>query len=311
MGTLLLDPIFKKHQTAPGHPESPARIDALNAAFKSAGLVTTSNCLEPREATLEELTRVHDSAYVESVLALIETGVDSLAGGDVSVCPDSGRIARLATGGVLAATDAVCTGGSQTAFCATRPPGHHATRDRAMGFCIFNHIAAAARHAQAVHDIERVAILDWDVHHGNGTQDIFYDDPTVLFASTHQNPWYPGTGAANETGRGPGIGATINHPRPAGSGRDEILGAFRNDILPAVRDFQPGLILISAGFDSRVGDPLGNFILTDHDFADLTTLVRETAAEVCNGRIVSILEGGYSLPGLASAATAHAVALFR
>ncbi|MGC1479856.1 MAG: histone deacetylase [Chthoniobacterales bacterium] len=308
---LFVDPVFKQHRTAPGHPESPARIDALIAAFEVAGLTTAFDQTEPREATLDELFRAHESTYVESVLARIESGVESLAGGDVSVGPASGQIARLATGTVLAATDAVCTGSTQTAFCATRPPGHHASADRPMGFCIFNHVAVAARHAQAVHGLERIAILDWDVHHGNGSQDIFYEDSSVFFASTHQSPWYPGTGTRDETGRGPGLGTTFNRPLPARSGRRDIFDAFQRDIFPAVREFGPDLIIISAGFDSRIGDPLGDFTLTDHDFADLTALVRETAAEVCNGRIVSVLEGGYSLPGLASAATAHSVALFR
>lgn len=309
MPALLLDPIFKDHVTAPGHPESPARIDAIQVALDAAGLVKTATRIQPREATLDELARAHDPRTIEAVLRAIESGVDSLANGDVSVCPHSGQIARLASGGVIAGVDAVCAAGTGSAFCAVRPPGHHATTDRAMGFCIFNHVAVAARHAQAVHGIERVAILDWDVHHGNGTQDIFYEDGTVLFASTHQSPWYPGSGARSETGDGPGKGFTINRPLPAGSGRAEILGAFTDDILPAVRKFRPGLILISAGFDSRAGDPLGGFTLTDEDFADLTTAVRDVADDVCAGRIVSALEGGYSLSGLASAATAHVRAL--
>ncbi len=306
---LLLDAVFKKHVTAPGHPESPARIDAIRRAFDAAGIFEKCTCLKPREATLEELARAHDPRYVESVLREIESGVESLAGGDVSICASSGHVARLAAGSAIAAVDAVLRAKTGTAFCATRPPGHHATRDRPMGFCIFNGIAVAARHAQAVHGVERVAILDWDVHHGNGTQDIFYEDGTVLFASTHQSPWYPGSGSRDEIGTGPGQGFTINRPYPAGSGRTEILDAFANDILPAVRKFQPDLILISAGFDSRVGDPLGGFLLNDDDFFDLTTAIRSVATDVCNGRIVSLLEGGYSLNGLASAITAHVGAL--
>ncbi len=310
MPALLLDDAFKDHATAPGHPESPARVDAVRAALEAAGLVALATPVTAREATLDELARAHDPAYVAAVLAAIDGGARELAGGDVSVSAASGNVARLATGGAIAAVDAVCSGGSRTAFCATRPPGHHATADRAMGFCIFNHVAVAARHAQAAHGIERVAILDWDVHHGNGTQDIFYADGTVLFASTHQSPWYPGSGSRYETGDGPGIDRTINRPFPAGAGRDEIFTAFERDILPAVRAFQPGLILVSAGFDSRVGDPLGGFKLTDEDFSDLTLAVRETAEAICDGRVVSVLEGGYALDGLASATVAHVGALF-
>jgi acetoin utilization deacetylase AcuC-like enzyme len=302
---LLLDPVYKEHETAWDHPEAPERIDALAAAL--AGIPTTR--VEPRVATFGEISRAHDPSYVASVLEEIRSGARWLAGGDVSVCPRSGDIALLAVGGVLEATDRVLRGEVANAFCAVRPPGHHATTDRAMGFCIFNNVAIAARHAQAVHGVERVAILDWDVHHGNGTQDIFYEDGSVLFCSTHQWPWYPGTGAANERGVGPGEGLTINRPFRAGAGIAEIGGAFFDEFLPAVREFRPDLILLSAGFDSRAGDPLGEFRLDDEDFAALTRAVCETAADVCDGRVVSVLEGGYALAGLASAATAHLTVL--
>jgi acetoin utilization deacetylase AcuC-like enzyme len=302
---LLLDAIYKEHETSWDHPESPERIAALIEAL--GGSDTTR--LSPREATFDEIARAHDPHYVESVLATIRSGAGWLANGDVSVCKRSADIALLAAGGVIAAVDAVLTGAANNAFCAVRPPGHHATSNRAMGFCIFNNVAVAARHAQAAHGVERVAILDWDVHHGNGTQDIFYEDGSVLFCSTHQSPWYPGTGAANETGEGTGTGLTINRPFRAGAGMAEIGGAFLRDFLPAVRAFQPQLILLSAGFDSRAGDPLGGFRLTDDDFAELTRAVMDMAAEVCEARVVSTLEGGYSLPGLASAAAAHLSAL--
>ncbi|HEY8900579.1 MAG TPA: histone deacetylase [Chthoniobacterales bacterium] len=308
MTGLLLDPIYRNHDTGWDHPEAPERIDAIHDSFDSAGLIATSTRIAPRPATLEEVGRAHDPRYIETVLALMARGEDSLANGDVSVCRQSGDVALQAVGGVLNAVDAVLSGKLDNAFCAVRPPGHHATASRAMGFCIFNNVAIATRHAQAVHGVERVAILDWDVHHGNGTQDIFYADGTVLFASTHQRPWYPGTGDREETGEGSGAGLTINRPFRAGAGFAEIGAAFRDEFLPAVRAFSPQLILISAGFDSRLGDPLGEFRLTDADFTTLTLDTLETAAAI-DARVVSVLEGGYSLPGLAAAANAHFRAL--
>jgi acetoin utilization deacetylase AcuC-like enzyme len=212
---------------------------------------------------------------------------------------------------VLNAVDAVASGKAKNAFCVVRPPGHHATPDRGMGFCIFNSAAVAARYAQRKHGIGKVLIADWDVHHGNGTQDIFYSDGSVFFFSTHQHPWYPGTGMADETGEGPGRGATLNCPFPAGSGRKEILGAFREKLLPAADRFKPDLVMISAGFDSRLGDPLGRFTLGDEDFAELTAIMREIAGKHAGGRLISALEGGYNLAGLASAVLAHVQALSR
>jgi acetoin utilization deacetylase AcuC-like enzyme len=305
MTALLLDPLYKEHETAWDHPEAPERIDALIEALEASGLAAQTTPVSPRAGTFEEISRAHDPHYIENVLATIRSGAGSLANGDVSVCRRSGDVALQAAGGVIAAVDAVLTGAASNAFCAVRPPGHHATANRAMGFCIFNNVAVAARHAQAAHGVERVAVLDWDVHHGNGTQDIFYKDGSALFCSTHQSPWYPGTGAADETGEDAGSGLTINRPFRAGAGLAEIGAAFRRDFLPAIREFQPQLILLSAGFDSRLGDPLGEFRLTDADFAELTRAVIETAAETCDGRIVSVLEGGYSLPGLAAATASH------
>ena len=201
------------------------------------------------------------------------------------------------------------TGAVPNAFCLVRPPGHHAEHNGGMGFCIFNNISIGARYAQRRHGVERVLIADWDVHHGNGTQEIFYRDNAVLFFSTHQSPWYPGTGAADERGEGSGEGYTINCPLAAGSGMREIGAAFRERLLPAARHYRPDLVMISAGFDSRIHDPLGRFTLEDADFGELTDWMMEAAGESAADRIVSVLEGGYNLAGLASAADAHIRAL--
>ncbi|HEY5705000.1 MAG TPA: histone deacetylase [Terrimicrobiaceae bacterium] len=299
---LLFDDLFMHHRTEHGHPERPERLAVIRKALDPLEDLVI---LPSRKADFDEIALCHDSRYVESILKRIESGETELAGGDVSVCEQSGDVALHAVGGVIETVDAVLIGHVQNAFCAVRPPGHHARPAAAMGFCLFNNIAIAARHAQRQHGIERVAIVDWDVHHGNGTEEIFYSDGSVLFFSTHQWPWYPGTGHASETGEGKGKGLTINCPLPAGSGRQEIVGAFRERLLPALEDYRPQLLLISAGFDSRIGDPLGKFRLTDQDFADLTRMLLDFAAGPCGGRVVSLLEGGYNLAALGEAVKSH------
>jgi acetoin utilization deacetylase AcuC-like enzyme len=302
---LLLDSVFKQHFTGYGHPERPERLDAITSAFEREGLVKDTLRIERRRVTDDEVAMCHSREYIGVVKRDIGRGAHNLSTGDTAVSSKSLDVAAEAAGGVLNAVDAVLEGRARNAFCAVRPPGHHATPVRGMGFCIFNNIAIAARYAQKRHGIGKVLIADWDVHHGNGTQDIFYDDGSVYFFSTHQSPWYPGTGAADETGEGAGKGATMNRPFPAGSGRAEIYGAFQKDLLPAARSFKPDLVLISAGFDSRIDDPLGKFTLSDEDFADLTRLMLDLAEEHSGGRVVSVLEGGYSLSGLSAAAAAH------
>jgi acetoin utilization deacetylase AcuC-like enzyme len=306
---ILADPVYKEHWTGEGHPERPARFDAVLHALEREGFVKDALRIPVRPATEDEIALCHSRRYIEIAKRDVSHGPGVLSTGDTEIGPRSLEVAMKATGGVLNAVDTVFAGKAKNAFCAVRPPGHHATPVRGMGFCLFNNVAIAARYAQKKYGIDRVVIVDWDVHHGNGTQDIFYSDGSVFYFSTHQSPWYPGTGAAGETGEGKGKGTTLNCPYPSGSGRKEILGAFQGKLMPAMRDFKPELALISTGFDSRMGDPLGQFTLSDTDFADLTKVMLEIAGQYCGGRVVSVLEGGYSLTGLGAGTAAHVKAL--
>jgi acetoin utilization deacetylase AcuC-like enzyme len=255
-------------------------------------------------AAEEDILLVHTSEYLTKVRSEIAAGRRTLSTGDTDLSAGSLNAALAAAGTVVSAVDAVVAGRAQSAFCAVRPPGHHASQARGMGFCVFNNIAIGARYAQRRHGIERILIADWDVHHGNGTQDVFWADGAVLFFDTHQHPWYPGTGTADQSGAGKGRGLILNNPFPAGSGA-EIVRAFRERLVPAAERFKPQLVMVSAGFDSRRGDPLGQFTLTDGDFADLTDVVSGIAQQHAGGRLVSVLEGGYALDGLPLAVAAH------
>jgi acetoin utilization deacetylase AcuC-like enzyme len=243
--------------------------------------------IDPAPAKIGDITRVHAESHIEFIRAACARGGGMLDDGDTFASPESFDVALLAAGAVLGAIDAVSTGDLDGAFCAVHPPGHHAEHDRPMGFCLFNNVAVGARYAQSRHGVERVAILDWDVHHGNGTQHIFESDPTVFYISLHQYPWYPGTGAREETGIGAGKGYTLNFPMPAGTEEDAYLKAFTNEIVPALRKFDPGLLILSAGFDAHRDDPLAGIRLTEQTFGTLTGLIAGIAP------IVSVLEGGY------------------
>jgi acetoin utilization deacetylase AcuC-like enzyme len=313
---LLADPIYREHDTGPGHPEQPQRFDAVMGALDRGGLTQEFLRIDARPATEDEIALCHGRSYIEETRLEIRSGTHEfstweLSTGDTVVSERSWDVALNAAGGILNAVDEVVNGVARNALCVVRPPGHHARPDQGMGFCIFNNVAIAARYAQRKHGLAKVLIADWDVHHGNGTQDIFYSDGSVLFFSTHQSPWYPFTGAAIETGEGRGEGCTINCPFPAGSGRTEIVGAFREQLRRAADRFRPELVLVSAGFDSRMADPLGRFTLIDADFAELTGVMLEIAGEYSGGRLVSVLEGGYNLSGLGAAAAAHAGALLK
>ncbi len=301
MTTLLLHhAAFLEHLTPIGHPERPDRLRAIHAVLDTSEFAALMRVEAPL-AESERALLCHSERYVEAIhRAIPEEGIVRIDP-DTVVSPGSWELAMRGIGAGLHAVDAVVAGTANNAFCAVRPPGHHAETERAMGFCLFDNIAIAARYAQTEHGIERVAIVDWDVHHGNGTQEIFWSDPTVLYASTHQMPLFPGTGAASETG----VGNIFNAPLAPGDGSAEFKTAFRDVVLPAVRDFQAGLILISAGFDAHRRDPLAEINLEEADFAWATQELMAIADETAGGRVVSLLEGGYDLNGLASSAAAH------
>ncbi len=297
---LYTNDIFVEHLTPTGHPERPDRIRAVNEA------------LEPEEfAGLQRLTTemaddatfayAHPQAYVDGIRNKIPEEGQVRLDADTTVSPKSWLCARHAVGGGMAAIDAVFDGQADNAFVAARPPGHHAEKVTAMGFCFINTAAVMARHAQKQHGVERVAIVDWDVHHGNGTQDIFYDDPSVLYASTHQMPLFPGTGGKHESG----VGNIHNAPLSPGMGSDDFHAAFRERVLPALENFRPDLLIISAGFDAHYRDPLANINLDDDDFDWATGKLMDVAARHGENRIVSLLEGGYDLKGLADSCAAH------
>ena len=308
MTTLLLDhPAALDHQVPIGHPDRPDRIRAVDRALENecfSGLIREQ---APR-AEPETIALAHPEAYVAAVIeAAPQEGMVRIDA-DTTMSPGTLEAVLRAAGAATHAVDEVMAGQVRNAFVAMRPPGHHAERTQAMGFCFFNNAAIAARHAQKAHGAGRVAIIDWDVHHGNGTQDIFWSDPSVLYASTHQMPLYPGTGAASERGDHDTI---VNAPLRAGDGGEIFREAFETVILPRVEAFGPDLVLISAGFDAHWRDPLANLQLTEADFAWATQKLMDIADRRCGGRVVSLLEGGYDLEGLARSVAAHVKTLMR
>jgi len=297
-------PDYLLHDAGVGHPERAGRLEAIMTHLESRGLDKSLRLITPQAVSNEWLLEVHSARHVEAVRAASRDAPTQLDP-DTRMSRDSFHVAKLAAGGTLAAVDAVMAGQVANAFAAVRPPGHHALPDRAMGFCLFNNVAVGARYVQRRYGVERVLIVDWDVHHGNGTQDIFYNDSTVLYFSTHQYPYYPGTGSAGETGAGAGKGATINAPLMAGAGDREIIEAFRQLLIPAVDNFRPQFVFISAGFDAHKDDPLAHLQVTEAGYQALTRIVLELAERYAQGRVVSVLEGGYDLGALARSVTAH------
>ena len=301
---LYTHPSCLAHDPGPGHPESPARLSAVLDALESPQFAMLERRVAPR-ATQAQLARVHRADLIEEILSSApETGWCRLDP-DTVMSPASAEAALRAAGAACAAVDSVLTTNLRRAFCAVRPPGHHATPSSAMGFCLFNNVAVAAAQAIAVHGLARVAIIDFDVHHGNGTQDIFWNDARVLYASSHQWPLYPGTGARGETG----AGNVVNAPLPAGSGSIEFRDAFNRIVLPALGDFAPQLMLVSAGFDAHRRDPLAGLELEADDYAWVTRRLVDLAMRHAGGRVVSSLEGGYDLGALAESSAAHVGAL--
>jgi acetoin utilization deacetylase AcuC-like enzyme len=299
------DARFLDHDTGPGHPENPQRLTATLQHLRNQPWFGELAQVPARAALLEQVESVHHSAYIARARTTCAAGSPMLDSMDVSVSPDSFDVALLAAGTTLALADEVIAGRLRNGFALLRPPGHHAEKDMALGFCLFNNVAILARHLQKQHGLEKILILDWDVHHGNGTQHTFEDDPSVLYISTHQYPFYPGTGAWYEDGVGRGKGATLNCPMTAGSGNHDYEQAFMDRILPRINAFRPQFVIVSAGFDAHRDDPLAQIELSTAFYGWMTERILESADPHAGGRIVSVLEGGYNLKRLPECVAMH------
>ena len=302
---LVTDAVFVTHDTGPGHPECSARLDAAAALLRQQAWYPELVQLTPRPAEARWIGTVHRPGYADRIAAECAHGAQYIDTPDVAVSTASCAAALTAAGSLLTLADRLMAGQLDNGFALVRPPGHHAEADAAMGFCLFNSVAIAARYLQKQHGLERIAILDWDVHHGNGTQHIFEQDPSVFYISLHQYPHYPGTGARTETGIGAGAATTLNCPMSPGSGDRHYRAAFKDIILPAMRRFGPDAILLSAGFDAHRDDPLASIELTTDSYVWMTEMMLELAADCGHGRLISVLEGGYNLNALAASVTAH------
>jgi len=295
---VFFDPVFEEHKTGYGHPERPERLRASLGALEESGLLDAVDIRPPADATLRDIGLIHSQKYIEQVQRVSEGGGGQLDM-DTTLSEASYRAALRAAGALVNSVDGCLSGEFSRSFCLVRPPGHHALPNRGMGFCVFNNVAVGARYATSRKGLDRIMIVDWDAHHGNGTQDVFYKDPSVMYVSLHQYPHYPGTGEVDETGQGNGKGYTINLPFPAGTGEEHYLEAFERVIIPAGRRFAPDLVMVSAGYDSHVGDLLCSMRLNDLSYRKMTGLLVGLAKECCNGRLIVTLEGGYNLEAMA------------
>lgn len=303
-------PDCQLHDTGPHHPERPERVRAAEQRLReNPALAPWLHWQTPSPCPTRWIEAIHSAEYRQFIEEACLSGRHTVDFGETLVCEDSYRVALLAAGAAIGAVDTVMNEGYAAAFSLMRPPGHHASSEKAMGFCLFNNIAVAAHYARHRYAVDRLCILDWDVHHGNGTQDIFYNSPSILFCSLHQLPLYPHTGEFHEAGAGPGEGLTVNCPLPNGSTIDHYFEAIEQQIAPAVRHFRPELFLVSAGFDAHRADPLADIRLESADFARLTRWLLQIAVETAGGRVVSLLEGGYDIGALSESITAHVQAL--
>ena len=303
----LTDPRYLDHDTGKGHPERPDRLRSIVQAVEGAGLIERLERLAARPATADEVAAVHEQQYVERLIAACNGGARYIDVPDSAICPASYEVALLAAGGVLAACDAVMAGQVRNAFCAIRPPGHHCHEDYSMGFCLLNNAAIAARYLRRRHGLGRVLILDWDVHHANGTQHVFEKDGSVFLCSFHEHPTYryPGSGYVWEQGEGPGRGCILNIPMLPHATDEDYMNAYRSRFLPAAREFNPQFILVCAGFDAHADDPLATQDVTQDGFDWLALQARRLAHDCCGGRLVSLLEGGYNLEALSRCVVSH------